>query len=60
MEWYGAAILGDPNMYFTGQCHVLNVLYLFNSDNYVVVIKGVIYACKLMYQAVNFCQVIFV
>ena len=32
----------DPDMYFTGQCHVLDVLYLMNADNYVAVIKGVL------------------
>ena len=32
----------EPNIYFTGQCHVLVMLYLMSSDSYVTVIKGVI------------------
>ena len=43
--WKGMAQLSwdvDPNMYFTDQCHVLDMLHLMSSDNYVSVIKGVI------------------
>ena len=50
----------DPvNMYFTGLCHVLNMLYLMSSDNYVTVIKGVI-CMEADVPAINLCQVIFV
>ena len=44
-KWNGTVHLSwdtDPNIYFTGQCYVLDMLYLMSYDNYFTVIKDVI------------------